>query len=369
MPLIEVDAREAPERNSGTVLPKLACREDESYLDYVESLRSFVLDGLRFDEQLAVRTRRLEDTSILPGERLERVCREAAGMPIARVRNRLMRSQQEMKWRRICRSLDARRDDHLACLADAETRGPAKLELDPDFSTPEYANVHFHLQPDGYHKDALAGLRYHYGTKVFFVGDNDRDQLHATLVDRYLPEPADGSVRRILDLACSVGQGATALKRRFPQAEVIGIDHSEPMLRWAHRRAVELGVDVCFSQRLVEETGYGDHCFDIVFSFILFHEIPVRIIHETLEEVRRVLRPGGIFAVYDFVMANRMTASQLYHRHFDSRHNGEPYGDDFCYSDFDALLREHGFSEVAPGRILGNTQVWYATAPANREQG
>lgn len=363
MPLMEIDTRQALKRENATILPELASREDESYLDFVETLRSFVLDGMRFDQQLATRTAHLEDTSEPPEERLEKVREIARDMPIARVRDRLMRSQQEMKWRRIVSSLDARRDIHLDRLNFAEGRGPARLELNPDFEPPEYANVHFHLQPNGYHKDPLAGFRYHYGTKVFFVGDNDKDQLHASLVNNHLPLPADGRVSRILDLACSVGQSTTALKQRFPQAEVTGIDHSEPMLRCAHHRAVELGIDVCFSQRLVENTGYDDNSFDIVFSFILFHEIPMRIIRETLTEVSRVLRPGGMFAVYDFMMASGMTPAQLYHRHFDSRNNGEAYGDDFCYTDFDGLLDEFGFVEAAPGKHLGTTQIWYATLP------
>ena len=363
MPLMEVDTSRALKRENATILPELASREDESYLDFVETLRSFVLDGMQFDQQLATRTAHLEDTSQPPVERLEEVREITRDMPIARVRDRLMRSQQEMKWRRIVSSLDARRDIHLGRLKSAEGRGPARLELNPDCEPPEYANVHFHLQPDGYHKDPLAGFRYHYGTKVFFVGDNDKDQLHASLVNNHLPLPADGRVERILDLACSVGQSTTALKQRFPQADVTGIDHSEPMLRCAHHRAVELGIDVRFSQRLVENTGYDDNSFDIVFSFILFHEIPMRIIRETLAEVSRVLRPGGMFAVYDFMMASGMTPAQLYHRHFDSRNNGEAYGDDFCYTDFDGLLEEFGFVEAAPGKHLGTTQVWYATLP------
>ncbi len=365
MPLMQVDTRQALGRNNVAVLPRLASREDESYLDYVESLRSFVLDGMRFDQQLATRTGHLEDTSEPPEERLKKVREAAAEMPVAQARDRLMRSQQEMKWRRICSSLDARRDIHLERLKAAEGRGPARLELDPDFEQPQYANVHFHLQPDGYYKDPLAGFRYHYGTKVFFVGDNDKDQLHASLVENHLPLPADGRVERILDLACSVGQSTTALKQRFPAADVTGIDHSEPMLRCAHHRAVELGVDVRFSQRLVENTGFEDNRFDIVFSFILFHEIPMRIIRQTLAEVRRVLRPGGMFAVYDFMMAREMTPAQLYHRYFDSRNNGEPYGDDFCYAGFDSLLREFGYQQAAPGKRLGTTQAWYATLPAS----
>ena len=47
---------------------------------------------------------------------------------------------------------------------------------------PPYLNVHFHLQPGGYHHDELSGFLYHYGTKVFFRGDNDRDELHEKLV-------------------------------------------------------------------------------------------------------------------------------------------------------------------------------------------
>ncbi|MYE48090.1 MAG: hypothetical protein F4X96_01505, partial [Gammaproteobacteria bacterium] len=161
MPLMQVDTSQVLKRENATVLPELASREDESYLDFVESLRSFVLDGMQFDQQLATRTGHLEDTSEPPEERLEKVREIAGDMPVARVRDRLMRSQQEMKWRRIVSSLDARRDIHLDRLEAAEGRGPAQLELNPDFEQPEYANVHFHLQPDGYHKDPLAGFRYH----------------------------------------------------------------------------------------------------------------------------------------------------------------------------------------------------------------
>ena len=48
MPLMEVDTSKALKRNNATILPELASREDESYLDFVESLRSFVLDGMQF---------------------------------------------------------------------------------------------------------------------------------------------------------------------------------------------------------------------------------------------------------------------------------------------------------------------------------
>jgi ubiquinone/menaquinone biosynthesis C-methylase UbiE len=230
---------------------------------------------------------------------------------------------------------------------------------------PAYAQVDFHLQPGSYWQDELSGFLYHYGTKVFFRGDNDHDELHAKLVAR-VPAPADGRVQQVLDLACSVGQSTTAFKARFPQAAVTGIDYSAPMLRVAHRRAAMLGSDVTFAQRLIEDTRYPAQQFDIVFAFIVFHELPLRIIRDTVREAARVTRPGGIFAVYDFTGTAAQSPFQRYHRWWDARHNGEPYSQDFCDCDFDAILAEHGF--VVAGAKLGQRaggtgymQHWFAT--------
>jgi ubiquinone/menaquinone biosynthesis C-methylase UbiE len=200
---------------------------------------------------------------------------------------------------------------------------------------------------------------------VFFRGDNDHDELHAKLVAR-VPAPTDGRVQQVLDLACSVGQSTTAFKARFPQAAVTGIDYSAPMLRVAHRRAAMLGSDVTFAQRLIEDTRYPAQQFDIVFAFIVFHELPLRIIRETVREAARITRPGGIFAIYDFAGTAAQSPFQRYHRWWDARHNGEPYSQDFCDCDFDAILAEHGF--VVAGAKLGQRaggtgymQHWFAT--------
>ena len=43
--------------------------------------------------------------------------------------------------------------------------------------------------------------------------------------------------QRIVDLGCGSGAAAGALRARYPQAEVLGIDSAEPMLRAAGRRS------------------------------------------------------------------------------------------------------------------------------------
>lgn len=347
-------------------MPALAQRADASYLDFVEGFREYILGkGADFEERL--------DAELLAEEQRrgkrwadpEEIRAHVQRLPLGRLRDRLARTQQEMKWRALQRSFAAQRSVLTGELAHWDMRGPGRLELDPQFVLPAYANVDFHLQPGGYYKDELSGFLYHYGTKVFFRGDNDHDELHAKLVAR-VPAPADGTVRRILDLACSIGQSSTAFKRRFPAAEVTGIDYSAPMLRVAHRRAAMLGDEVTFAQRLVERTGYPDAQFDLTFAFIVFHELPLRIVRETVREAARVTRPGGIFAVYDFIGTRDKSPFQRYHRWFDARHNGEPYSQDFCDCDVDALLAEHGFRVAAApvGQRSGGTgymKHWFAT--------
>jgi ubiquinone/menaquinone biosynthesis C-methylase UbiE len=163
-----------------------------------------------------------------------------------------------------------------------------------------------------------------------------------------------------------MGQSTTAFKARFPAAEVIGLDHSAPMLRAAHRRASMMGSEVTFLQRLAEDTRLPDGHFDMVFAFILFHELPQRIVRAVCREAARVLRAGGVFAVYDFTETAAKSPYQRYHRYFDARHNGEPYSQDFCDCDLAAILRDSGFGFVKavplPDRSggAGYMKHWYA---------
>jgi SAM-dependent methyltransferase len=346
-------------------LPPLASRSDASYLDFVEGFREFILGkGADFEDRLNQALLDEAERRGTPWADIEDIRAYVHSQPLGRLRDRLARSQQEMKWFALQHSFGAQRDLLRAELERWDHQGPGRLLLDSSFIPPPYVNVHFHLQPGGYFKDELSGFLYHYGTKVFFRGDNDADQLHAQLTQR-VPTPPDGKVQRILDLACSVGQSTTAFRRRFPQAQVWGVDYSAPMLRVAHRRAAMLGDEVTFKQALIEKTGFDDGHFDITFAFIVFHELPLRIIEDTVREAARVTRKGGVFAVYDFARTADKSPFQRYHRWFDARHNGEPYSQDFCDCDFDGLLNRYGFRvDAAPlGQRAGGSgymQNWFA---------
>ncbi|MCS7001420.1 MAG: class I SAM-dependent methyltransferase [Dehalococcoidia bacterium] len=329
-----------------------ARRDDESFLDFVEGLRQFstgpVTQAVRARAPQALAD--FEQTYGRPARDVRDADLAFSGIPLVQSRNRIMRATQEMAWREIIATYEAQRETLLAELDEAERRGPGSVTYDPNFVYPAYYDsVEFHIQPGSYHRHPLAGYIYHYAVTVFAGGRADNDRNHLSLVNA-IPLPADGQVRRVLELGCSTGAASIFLKERFPNADVWGIDLSAPMVRYAHKRAVDRNVAVHFAQRAAESTGFPDDHFDIVYARILLHETPADVRRQIVTEARRVLRPNGLFVVVDF--RNRPPGLTMpvedYYELIDTWHNGEPYASDFVYSDVIALLRECGFRRVDP---------------------
>lgn len=340
----------APDRGQLGVLPRPTRLADESYLEFLESFRDVLLTKM-FPAMAAAGHARMAaaglplDDDALP---LPVIQAEFARAPIVPTWQRFMRSQQEMMWRRTRASFAATGDAHLARLDAAATAGPGRLVADPGFVVPDYARREIHLQPGGYTDDPLGGIVYHYGTKVFYQGGNDQDELHAELAD-LATVPADGKVAAVLDLGCSVGQGTLKLKARFPDAEIWGLDVGAPMVRYAHARAVQEAAAVNFIQALAEDMPFESGHFDMVFAYILFHELPIAVIPRVLAEVHRVLRPGGTFTIFEFPSASQhLPPAFRFMIDYDSRDNCEPYSPDFVHADFRAMLADAGFA-VADG--------------------
>ncbi len=329
--------------------------DDESYLDFVEAARAFALRELTPRAAAVVRERCSDGVA-----GLEQLRSTAGAIPIVGTRNRLLHSTQGMNWARVVASYESRRVELERELDELSRRGPGSLHLDPDWVYPDYyASVHYHRQPGGYHEDPLAGYHYHYGTKVFHTGNNDHDEAKAQRIWE-LPEPADGVVRATLDLASSIGAGTVAFKQRWPHAEVWGIDASAPLLRYAHARAVKLGVDVQFGQQLAEDLRFDAGSMDVVYMSTLLHEMPVETGRTAVREARRVLRPGGVLVIHDMPPAAAPPDPWIaFNRDFDTYFNGEPYSYDFIHSGLEDLLHEL-FSTVAG--VPGYTKTWTCVA-------
>ncbi len=354
-------------RGSIGVLPRPSGLADESYTDFVETFRDMALIKM-FPIMCDTGHAALSQAGIEPTHEvpLDTAKAHFNSVPLIQTWQRFMRSAQEMMWRRTRASFAHDEAAHEARLKAFESQGPGRLVYDPDFHVPDYARREIHLQPGGYTDDPLGGIVYHYGTKIFYQGMNDQDELHAEVAD-FSAVPADGKVANVLDIACGVGQGTVQLKRRFPGAEVWGLDVGLPVIRYAHMRSVELGSDVNYIQALAEETGFDDGQFDMVVSYIFFHEVPVEVMKAALKEVHRVLRPGGTFSIFEFPNhgATPLPPAIRFMIDYDSRDNCEPYSPGFVYADFRRLIAEAGF-EVADGKQPSNAflQSIVATKPA-----
>jgi predicted O-methyltransferase YrrM len=253
-------------------------------------------------------------------------------------------THQYVKYRLLQTELHRYEDQYLSQLDASDKIGPGTLELSPKLQIPEYCRREIHTMPGGYMGDPLAGYMYRYGVEWGVLhGRDSQDEYHNGLASA-VPLPTDGKVDRVLDLGTSLGQLATSMKARFPEAEVHGIDVAAPMLRYAHLKAVGMGSEVHFSQQLAEDLKFPDNHFDVVTAFILFHEVRGEQAKQILREVSRVLRPGGIFHPVDFYTAGSppKTAYQQWGAFWNHRWNHEDWMMEYAALDFAGEMTKAG---------------------------
>ena len=326
---------------------RLPTRDLESLEDFRTSLRDFI----NTDFQRAATRRAMQifrDAGLNPRDEVP--MEEAIAMlesdPIIMNQTHAWITNQLAMWRDLKDAFHGDADRYLTEMAAADKAGPGSLELNPDMYIPPYTAWEIHNQPGGYVGDPFAGHMYHHGTNNLWIHNNEQDGMHGTIAAA-APLPDDGKVSRCLDLGCSVGQTAMGLKERFPDAEVWGVDIGGPMVRYAHMRAADLGIDVNFAQRLAEDTKFPDNHFDIVTAFILFHEVTIDAANEIIQEAHRVLRPGGKFLALDgsfLVRQPRKTAYNRWRTWWTDQWNSEVWYIPYAEYDFTTAYKRAGFT-------------------------
>ncbi len=114
--------------------------------------------------------------------------------------------------------------------------------------------------------------------------DSMRDPGHLAAYESALAA-LDEAPRRALDLGTGTGAGAFAIARRFPEAEVLGVDIAAGMLAEARRKTPpELARRVSFQRADAARLPVPDAWFELV---ALANMIPF------FDELARVVAPGG----------------------------------------------------------------------------
>ena len=146
-------------------------------------------------------------------------------------------------------------------------------------------------------------------------GGNAMVKLWDMLVDR-LDWDGNG---RVIDIGCGSGVVAIRVAKRYPNAEVVGLDYWGKVWEYSkgkcEKNAKIEKVDgrVSFQRGDAAKLPYEDGFFDAAVSNFAFHEVgSVKDKRDVLKEALRVVRKGGKFAFQDL-----FTMKRYYHCEVD----------------------------------------------------
>ena len=184
------------------------------------------------------------------------------------------------------------------------------------------------------------------------------------LVDQVAVQPS----HRVLDIGCGTGSLVILMKRLHPGAEVVGIDPDPKALARGRRKADRAAVPVQFDQWVSDELPYPGASFDRVLSSFMFHHLNLDEKRQSLQETRRVLKPGGSLHLLDFGGAAARSDG------FFARvlHRAEHLQDNF-EGRIPLLMHEAGFAdprEVAHRyTLVGRVAYYHASVPGSESGG
>lgn len=119
--------------------------------------------------------------------------------------------------------------------------------------------------------------------------------------------------KRVLDLACGTGILTLALARRYPEAEIIGVDIMPEYLEVARHKAEQANLrNVNFIHGRAEEVNL-DGAMDCITGSYLAKYADLGLL---TQKAASLLRPGGILVLHDFVYPSNPVMAWLLERYF-----------------------------------------------------
>lgn len=174
---------------------------------------------------------------------------------------------------------------------------------------------------------------------------------------------------KVLDVCAGTNAIGIALLNKQPDLDVTAIDRSEAMQEVGQKRASKQGFTIKSIIHDVHELPFPDNHFDIV--TLQFASRHLRI-YDVVQEVRRVLKPGGYFYHSDMLRPANKIVEKLYYTYlrgcltftakvFNSNSaalNCRDYFIDalqmfYSADEFSRMLRESGFDDVSAKTIMG----------------
>ncbi|WP_245706918.1 class I SAM-dependent methyltransferase [Thiothrix caldifontis] len=113
---------------------------------------------------------------------------------------------------------------------------------------------------------------------------------------------------RVLELGCGKAQMTRRIAERFPTARIIAtevdqIQHAHNLAQQRYLSEVEGIHNIEFKAGSAQAIDAPDNSIDLVFMFKSLHHVPPTLMAQALQEIARVLKPGGMAWISEPVYA------------------------------------------------------------------
>ncbi|AFZ60045.1 class I SAM-dependent methyltransferase [Anabaena cylindrica FACHB-243] len=152
---------------------------------------------------------------------------------------------------------------------------------------------------------------------------------------------------QVLDLCCGSGQTTEFLVKL--SQNVTGLDASPLSLQRARRNVP----NATYIEAFAENMPFADHLFDVIHTSAALHEMQPEQLRKIIQEVYRVLKPGGVFTLVDFHSPTNpifWPGLSVFFWLFETETAWE-----LLKTDLPALLTENGFEVGEPSLYAGGS--------------
>jgi ubiquinone/menaquinone biosynthesis C-methylase UbiE len=214
---------------------------------------------------------------------------------------------------------------------------------------PRYYLQNFHFQTGGWMTDDSAE-RYDTQVEVLFHGTANAMRRQVLPQLREVFAGRDQRRLRLLDIGCGTGRFLDFLKQAWPRLPTVGLDLSEPYIRYAERH-MRRRSRISLVVGKAESLPVPDESQDAVTSLFVFHELPPKIRRIVFAECARVLKPGGRLVLLDSLQRGDEPDYEGLLELFPQNYH-EPYYVSYINEDFSALATSCGLNHVRNVKIF-----------------
>jgi ubiquinone/menaquinone biosynthesis C-methylase UbiE len=158
----------------------------------------------------------------------------------------------------------------------------------------------------------------------------------------------------VLDVGCGTGTLAIAAKRRVGDGGTVdGIDPSVEMIERARKKATRAHSGAAFRVAHAESLPFETSHFDVVLSTVMLHHLPRAVRAQAIQEMRRVVKPGGRILIVDFGTRTSKHRGLIAHFHRHGR---------VSMADLTALVESASLNAVESGSVGVGTLIYMLAA-------